>query len=146
MNQITNHNMKETPLIWIIDDDDISKFVMKRNLKELGILDAVGFPDSVQPLDILSDKRSNHDALPDIIFLDLNMPILNGFQFLEKFKSFSSEMVKKIHIYMLTSSMNDDDQHNAISQSEISAYFIKPLKLSQLAVAIEKVSSDLKQV
>jgi len=138
--------MKEEPLIWIIDDDDISKYVMKRNLKELDILSPIDYPDSIQPLEILSKNRNNQNQLPDIIFLDLNMPVLNGFQFLEEFRTFSNEIEKKIYIFMLTSSMNDDDLAYAKSVSEISEYFIKPIKLKQIAIAIENVTTELKQL
>ena len=137
--------MTEELLVWIIDDDDISKYVMKRNLKELGILNPVEFPDSIEPLEILSENRTNVLALPDIIFLDLNMPILNGFQFLEELKTFNKEIDKKIHIFMLTSSMNDDDESYAKSVSEISEYFIKPIKLEQLAYAVENITEEIKQ-
>ncbi|TLP80367.1 response regulator [Maribacter sp. ACAM166] len=138
--------MKEEPLIWIIDDDNISKYVMKRYLKELNILDPVDCPDSIEALEILSKNRNNQNELPDIIFLDLNMPILNGFQFLKEFKNFNNEIEKKIDIFMLTSSMNDDDLTYATSVFEISGYFIKPIKLEQLALAVENEIEELKQI
>lgn len=138
--------MKEKPLVWIIDDDEISRYVMKRYLKVLGIQNTIDYSDSIQPLKVLSNNHNNQNKLPDIIFLDLNMPVLDGFQFLEEFKTFKNEIEKKIHIYILTSSLNDGDLTHANTVPEIAAYYIKPLKLEQLALAIKNVEEEVKEV
>lgn len=137
--------MKESPLVWIIDDDDISTYVMKRNLNELGITKLTEFSDSVHPLEIASKHRKENDKLPDIIFLDLNMPVLNGFQFLEEFKTFSNEVKKQIHIFMLTSSLCTEDLAFAKAESVISEYFVKPISLEKLALTIDSVMVKLKE-
>ena len=53
---LTISSMSDTPLVWIIDDDDISKYVMKRNLRQLSVTNVIEFPDSVQPLKILIEN------------------------------------------------------------------------------------------
>ncbi|MDO1514063.1 response regulator [Maribacter confluentis] len=134
------------PLVWVIDDDDISKYVLKRNLQEIGIKKTIEFPDSVEPLEVLSKHRHSEEVIPDIIFLDLNMPILNGFQFLDELNFFQEELAKKIHIFMLTSSLNNKDMLHAKTYSMISEYFVKPLKYDYLVRAIAKVAEHLKEV
>ncbi|WP_405381346.1 response regulator [Maribacter sp. LLG6340-A2] len=138
--------MNLQPLIWVIDDDDISKYVLKRNLKEIGITNIFEFPDSVEPLEVISKNRQTGEILPDIIFLDLNMPVLNGFQFLDELNEFSSELKKNIHIFMLTSSMNDKDMIKAKSYPMVSEYFVKPLKYDHLVKAVAKVTEQHKEV
>ncbi len=123
--------MMQDPLVWIIDDDDISKYVMKRYLNQLSANRIVDFPDSLQPLKLLTDKCNSFNELPDIIFLDLHMPILNGFDFLKEFQNIKID--KKINIVMLTSSMNSEDIDKAKTFPEITDYFIKPIKQTDLA-------------
>ncbi len=125
--------MNLDPMVWIIDDDDISKYVMKRYLNQLSITNVIDFPDSVQPLKFIQDNYSSLDKLPDIIFLDLHMPILNGFDFIEDYKILADKIGKKINIVMLTSSINTEDVEHAKSYTEITDYFIKPIKYKDLA-------------
>tara|TARA_R110001606_G_scaffold346931_2_gene496205 strand:- start:2058 stop:2459 length:402 start_codon:yes stop_codon:yes gene_type:complete len=131
--------MSDTPLVWIIDDDDISKFVMKRNLSQLSVTNVIEFPDSLQPLKILTDNFDSVDILPDIILLDLNMPKLNGFQFMEEFRVTNEKIKKDIQIYMLTSSLSSNDIDRAKSFPEISEYIIKPITLRNLSKIVDKV-------
>ncbi|MGC1514835.1 MAG: response regulator, partial [Maribacter sp.] len=96
--------MNDKLAVWIIDDDDISKYVLKRNLQELNVHNVKDFPDSIAPLEILKLNSADPQSLPDIIFLDINMPILDGFQFMEDYTLFNDKIDKKIKIYMLSSS------------------------------------------
>ncbi|MDF4202444.1 response regulator [Maribacter sp. SA7] len=125
--------MNQNPLVWIIDDDDISKYVIKRYLNQLAVTKIIDFPDSVQPLKLIQDNHNSLDELPDIIFLDLHMPILNGFDFIKDFKAIAPKIDKKINIVMLTSSINAEDVDQAKTFPEISDYFIKPIKHRDLA-------------
>lgn len=120
--------MYQDPLVWIIDDDDISKYVMKRYLNQLSVTRIIDFPDSLQPLKFIQNNVRSTDELPDIIFLDLHMPILNGFDFIKDFQKVASQIEKDIKIVMLTSSINAEDVEIAKSFPEISNYFIKPIK------------------
>jgi len=130
--------MNDKPLVWIIDDDDISKYLMKRNLKELSITKIVDFPDSLQALKLLESNINSPEELPDIIFLDLHMPILNGFQFMEEFENSTKNTSKNIQVAMLTSSINAEDLKRAESYPAITDYFIKPFKLRDLKKVIDR--------
>ncbi|WP_036152965.1 response regulator [Maribacter forsetii] len=125
--------MNQNPIVWIIDDDDISKYVMKRYLNQLSVTEVIEFPDSVQPLKFIQDNYNSLDKLPDIIFLDLHMPILNGFDFIKDFQMVAPKIDKKINIVMLTSSINAEDVDQAKTFHEITDYFIKPIKHRDLA-------------
>jgi len=125
--------MNQDPLIWIIDDDDISKYVMKRYLNQLSVTQIINFPDSLQPLKFIQDNYNSLDELPDIIFLDLHMPILSGFDFIKDFQKIVTKIDKKINIVMLTSSINAEDVDLAKTFPEITDYFVKPIKHRDLA-------------
>ena len=60
-------------------------------------------------IDFFKSNLQNVDSIPDIIFLDINMPIKDGWQFLEDFKALLSDVKKDITIYMVSSSVDDYD-------------------------------------
>lgn len=130
--------MNQNPLVWIIDDDDISKYVMRKNLNQLSITNIIEFPDSTKPLSIITKNINSINKLPDVILLDLNMPVLNGFEFMEEFKILNKEIAKDIDIYILTSSLSSNDLVRANSYPEISEYFIKPVTFQSLETIVKK--------
>ena len=83
----------------------------------------------------------NDTELPDVIFLDINMPIMDGFQFMEEYVKIKPELNKKITIYMVSSSVDAVDIERAKSISDISDYIIKPIEPKQL----KKIMHDLEQ-
>ncbi|MGB3144039.1 MAG: response regulator [Maribacter sp.] len=132
--------MNEKLVVWIIDDDVVSKYVMKRNLKELNTLNVLEFPNSEEPLKILNALHEHSQALPDLIFLDVNMPIIDGFQFLEEYNTIKHSVNKNIHIYMLSSSLNPEDRVRAKSFSTVLDYHVKPINLDLIQKMIETVT------
>ncbi|WP_419214217.1 response regulator [Maribacter sp. X9] len=134
--------MKEKLVVWLIDDDDISKYVMKRKLKELSIKNVVDFPDSVEPLEILHKSSCDLKILPDLILLDINMPLIDGFQFLDTYRGIKHKVKKDIPIYMLSSSLNPNDELRAKSFPEVLDYHIKPVAFEALQQMIETVVQE----
>jgi CheY-like chemotaxis protein len=76
------------------------------------------------------------DSLPDLILLDLNMPIMDGWQFLEEFSR--SQPAKKIALYVVSSSIDPVEHRRAASYHVVSNFFIKPLMREDL----EKIAED----
>ena len=83
-------------------------------------------------LEFLIDNLDNNEELPDVIFLDINMPIMDGFQFMEEYARIKPKLNKKITIYMVSSSVDPVDMERAKNITEISDYIIKPIKAGQL--------------
>ncbi|WP_232758553.1 response regulator [Flavobacterium sp. ALD4] len=120
--------MNEKLMIAIVDDDPIFQFIAKRFIKSFeSVNQMLIFSDGKDAMDFLYFNINDKDKLPDIIFLDINMPVMNGWQFLNKYIELKSKIEKKIIIYIVSSSNNPDDFIQAQSIHEVTDYIVKPI-------------------
>ena len=132
--------MKNPFVISIVDDDDIYRYSIMRTLKDLNVTKKIlVFRDGEEAIDFMLDNLGNSQDLPDVIFLDINMPIMDGFEFMEEYVKIKPKVGKKITVYMISSSVNPVDLEKAKSISEISDYIIKPIKAEKLASIIKEL-------
>lgn len=124
---------KRTPNIWIIDDDPMSSFMLKR-LAELGELaDIITiFNHARGALEYLSEHKKANNQLPDVILLDIYMPVINGWDFLARFREIKSELEKRIDIILVSSSDHPRDINQAKTFEEVKAYVTKPVSMDRL--------------
>lgn len=130
------------PVVMLIDDNDIDNFINERMVKGCSFSDVVYVNTSTRSaIEFLRNLAINPsisaDAFPTVIFLDINMPILDGFQFLAELEKFDFDFVKKLRVVMLTSSINPADQEKALKSNLVTAFLHKPLTeeaLNSLAV------------
>src|SRR6516225_4573322 len=93
--------------VLFIDDDPITVKISERTMQLLGFSNQfISKKDGLQAKDYLI---SNTDELPDIIFVDLHMNVMNGWKFIEWFNEWSSSAKTKIPVYVLSSGLNEDD-------------------------------------
>lgn len=124
----------------IVDDDDIFVFLTTKIIEQTNLVDLIkGFGNGLDAINFLKENKNNVDALPDIILLDLNMPIMNGWQFLEEYNKLNPTIGKKITIYICSSSISPDDITRAKTISEVSDYIIKPITEDKLIDLIKKL-------
>jgi CheY-like chemotaxis protein len=103
-----------------VDDDYINNIANERLIKKLGIsFESVNFLDPSEALEYLSKG----DQQFDLMLLDINMPRLNGWEFLDKYQSIAG----KFPIFMLTSSLDPSDQRKALEHPLLTGFFVKPL-------------------
>jgi len=125
--------MSKATIICIIDDDDIYQFTVTRALKSQNIAKKIMvFSDGEEALDFFTANIGDREKIPDVIFLDINMPIMDGWQFLDEYVKLKPRVGKKITIYMVTSSVDPVDIDKAERIGEISDYLIKPIQPNQL--------------
>lgn len=131
--------MEPKPFILsLIDDDEIYQYGFKRTVEKSKFAKKVlVFSDGEEAINFMIDNIANAQVLPDVIFLDINMPIMNGFEFMEEYIKLKPKVGKLITIYMVSSSIDPTDIERAKSISELTDYIIKPIEESMLKEIIE---------
>lgn len=120
--------------VWLIDDDEISNLLTEKTLEINNFSSQVrSFTNAQEALAELK-VSTRPEALPDFIFLDLNMPVLSGWDFLETYRKLSEEVKKNCTLYMLSSSINLADIDKAKLYEDVRDFFHKPLNKMNLAV------------
>lgn len=110
----------------LVDDDSICLFIHRRLLELAGCSNSIqSAPHGVRALELLEDAANGKGPRPDIILLDLDMPLMNGIAFLEAFKALSVPDKDRIAIVLLTSSLLDNDREYAMSLG-VYRYLTKP--------------------
>ena len=123
--------MKKINLVCIVDDDPTHVFITKKYIELSGNVEKIIVCNNGKhAFDTLQKLITSKETLPKIIFLDLNMPVWDGWQFLDEFTKIPTE--ETITIYILTSSTSDADNEKAEHYSLASNYLIKPISQSQL--------------
>ncbi|SHJ49193.1 Response regulator receiver domain-containing protein [Maribacter aquivivus] len=126
--------MKKVQLCCIIDDDPIFVYGTKRIIKEVDFAESIlVYNNGQDALDGLTKISLAKEPLPDVIFLDLNMPILNGWEFLDEFKNCQSERSKSITIYIISSSVDPRDLERVKDYDQVDNYILKPITPDDLA-------------
>jgi CheY-like chemotaxis protein len=124
--------MQKYNCVLLIDDDLISSFLIKEILLRFKVTDHThAVRNGREALDFIEENFKTETACPDLIFLDLNMPVMDGFEFLEEFKKLSQIRKKSLKIIVLTSSANPSDVTKA-NEYFIDGYLNKPLTFENL--------------
>ena len=135
--------MNENVNVCIIDDDDIYQYTMSAALESINSVNRIQvFLDGAEAMDFFLDNINNTEELPDVIFLDINMPIMDGFEFMEEYVKIKPKVGKQITIYMVSSSMDPKDVERSRKISEISDYIVKPIRETQLRTIIERLKEN----
>jgi CheY-like chemotaxis protein len=129
--------MKKTP-VWIIDDDVIFKIIAQKIIQKSEYLETLStFSNGQEALDALESAVTKNEDLPDIILLDIEMPIMDGWEFINHINPFTPILKEKqIKIFILSSSIAIEDKLKAQSNSNVSGYITKPITLSDLEIII----------
>ena len=115
--------------VFVVDDDKIYHFLIKKLLSSNNIeVSPFFFENGLEAIDGIKDKLDKGENPPDLILLDINMPVLDGWQFLEEYKKLKEYIKKEISIYIISSSDNSIDRNRAKEfDEEITNYYLKPM-------------------
>src|SRR5436190_7460498 len=125
--------------VLIIDDDSVDRWIMRKSMEKINfskeILEAENGADGLK---MITD-HSNGSELPELIFLDVNMPVLDGFGFLDVFEQLSREYKNRCRIAVISSIDNEKEKNLALKYESVIGYFEKPLKEELLLQLIERL-------
>jgi CheY-like chemotaxis protein len=127
--------------ILLIDDDEPTNFLNQMVLEEMGITKHIRVAQNGEEALAYLQKTSirNEDfPLPDLIFLDINMPAMNGWEFLQHYSRLPQNQKAHVVIVMLTTSLNPDDRAKAHQISEVTGFETKPLTANKVRELMEK--------
>lgn len=130
--------MKKFDLLCIIEDDPTHLFITKKMIEMSGMVENIMvYKNGKEAYDKLKAIFHSSQSLPEIILLDLNMPIWDGWQFLDEFTKIPIET--KITIYILTSSNSEEDKKLAEKYSLNENYLIKPITLNEIKTILAEI-------
>jgi CheY-like chemotaxis protein len=119
--------------IWVVDDDPIYQIIVNKIIQKSELfLNVSSFKNGKDAIDALKNSLENKEALPNIILLDINMPIMDGWEFMEEMVALKSRISESINIYIVSSSIALEDKNKAKNYPEIIAYLSKPINTNDL--------------
>lgn len=114
--------------IMLIDDSDIDNYINKAIiLKTDKDIEIVTMTSAKEALVYLKDVRKKPEYHPDVIFLDIRMPEMDGFEFMEEFKKLPKDLRDNCNVYILSSSLDPVDANKSKQFKEIKKHLTKPL-------------------
>lgn len=120
--------MNSIGIVMLVDDNDTDNFISKRIIEITKFSNDVIVKNSGKSaLDYLEEHKDSPEAIPDIIFLDINMPIVDGFVFLYEYEKFSNVVKDKCRVIILSSSDNKRDIDKIINNDFVIKFVTKPL-------------------
>jgi CheY-like chemotaxis protein len=130
------------PKVLLIDDNDIVNFISRKTMEDCVFAEHIAeYTSGKKALKYLERLTKNEDMIPDLIFLDIKMQLMDGFEFLDQFEFLPDPVKKKTKIVMLTSSLLENDRKRALAHRNVIEFLNKPVTRSKLHSLEGKIKS-----
>lgn len=136
---MTSHYPIQTAIV--VDDNEVDLFIQKRFIEMSHFANKIITFSS--PGQALAAIQSDPNQPPGVIFLDLNMPVINGFEFLEALQLNSSTGLDQLKVVILTSSNNQVDYERAHAYKNVIGFISKPLTQQRLDELVKRIKPDV---
>jgi CheY-like chemotaxis protein len=112
-----------------IDDDPVNNLICKLTIEMVaGAPEIITFTNAAQAFDYIQNQyASNHDTTETVLLLDINMPVMSGWEFLERFDNLGEDVKHLFKIFILSSSVDERDKQRSYANKNVSAFMVKPL-------------------
>lgn len=131
--------MNKVKEICFIEDDRVQIFLLTKYVEKLKTgYQVSSFANGKLAFDAMEERAKESKPFPDVIFLDINMPVWSGWDFYKAFSKLKGS--EKVVVLVLTSSLNDDDYQMAVSYGLTDNYLIKPLGFEKFEKLISKLT------
>lgn len=115
----------------VIDDDDINIFIIKKIVEKTGLaIKMTSKSNGQQAIDYIKETLSNPEEFPHLMLIDINMPIMNGWEFVEAYQMLNVQ--QSVDMYILSSSVYENDIEKTKSYSSVKGFISKPLSIERL--------------
>jgi CheY-like chemotaxis protein len=130
--------MQKLTNIWVIDDDPIFTFLTKTQItKKFDHVVFESFANGAEAIDELKSVISSDRKCPDLILLDINMPLMDGWEFIEEYKALMGELDQEVFILMVSSTIDIDEIESVKDHKEVQGFMSKPLVMDELNRLLE---------
>ncbi|WP_373082940.1 response regulator [Zhongshania sp.] len=129
--------MDKLKRVLLVDDCKATNYIHRLVIEKYGCAESViEVNDGREALTYLNTKSDGEFPQPELVFLDINMPVMNGWQFLEEYETLSAEQQAGVIVVMLTTSLNPDDAELAERTREVKSFSSKPLTEAKLSAIL----------
>lgn len=123
----------------VIDDDDINIFIIKKIVEKTGLaIEMIARNNGQQAIDYLKETILQNKSLPNLVLIDINMPVMNGWEFIEAYEELNIE--QKVDMYILSSSVYENDIEKTKGYKAVKGFISKPLSMERLTELIKAIS------
>jgi len=130
----------QIPNFIIIDDSRLDCFIAEKIIQNSGTYSSVkSYMEATVAYEAIKNGNIGDDSIITIIILDIQMPVMNGFQFVEAFEKLPKETQAKFAIFLFSSSINENDKNRLGNYPSIIRFYSKPISKDTVAQIIEQV-------